>query len=257
MNQWKKLIKPFDERRDLALPGNSEQTVEFAVWHFLEKAKESIKARGVFAVALAGGSTPQAIYKRLSERKDIQEIDWSKVLLFWSDERCVPHTHADSNYKMAMESGIAKLPILKKNVFPMQGAGDPEVNASAYEKLIQEHVPHQKFDLVMLGMGDDGHTASLFPKTHGLHPNARLAIANFVPQKDVWRLSLTFDCINESRLSAMYVMGASKAEMIKRVLMGPYDPDLYPAQRVGTSAHKALWVLDNSAAAKLRMKDEG
>jgi 6-phosphogluconolactonase len=250
----KKIIRPFDERRDLAIPGNQEESVEFAVRHFLEIAKSAIAKRDCFTVALAGGSTPKAIYRQLVKSKEIDEIDWGKVLVFWSDERCVPHTHSDSNFKMAMENGIGKLPIPEKNIFPMPGEGDPEANAEAYEKSIQKHVPYQVFDLVMLGMGDDGHTASLFPKTHGLHPNSRLVIANFVPQKDVWRLSFTFDCINEARLSVFYVMGASKAKMVQRVLAGPYDPDSYPAQRVGTPAHRALWVLDNESSSQLQVK---
>lgn len=251
-SQGEQVIKLYDERRDIAIPGDSSTTVAFAVGEFLDSATNAIEDHGYFAVALAGGSTPQAIYKQLSNPKNHKVIDWKKVLVFWSDERCVPLDHADSNYRMAMEAGIGSLPIPRKNIYPMMTDEDPEVSALAYERLIQEVVPGGVFDLVLLGMGDDGHTASLFPKTHGLHPNVRLVIANFVPQKDVWRLTLTFDCINEAHQSVISVMGASKAKAVYQVLAGPYDPDSYPAQRVGTAEHKALWILDRDAASLIK-----
>lgn len=246
----------FDERRDVIVPGDYKTTIRYCVELFLKIAQDAIKDHGYFAVALSGGSTPKAIFHGIlaSEQKDL--VDWSRVLLFWSDERCVPHSHPDSNYRMAMESGFSKLPIPKENIFPIEGEGDLEVNAKNYEKLIREKIPSKTFDLVMLGMGDDGHTASLFPKTHALHPNERLVVPNFLPQKDVWRMTLTFDCINSARNIILYVLGANKAKMVKQVFTGPYDPDTYPVQRVGTAAHMALWILDNDAADDL-FKDKG
>jgi 6-phosphogluconolactonase len=117
--------------------------------------------------------------------------------------------------------------------------------------LVEKILPNGVFDLVMLGMGEDGHTASLFPKTHGLHAEDRFVIANFIPQKNVWRMSLTFECINAARNIVIYVLGKSKASMVKQVLSGPYQPDDLPIQRVGTREHKALWVFDNAAAENL------
>lgn len=247
-SQWEQVIQPYDERRDIAIPGDQAATIAFTVSHFLDTAAKAIADHDYFAVALAGGSTPQAIYKQLSNPKNHKAIDWKKVLVFWSDERCVPLDHADSNYRMAMEAGFASLPIQPKNIYPMMTDEDPEVSALAYERVIQEVIPDSLFDLVLLGMGDDGHTASLFPKTHGLHPNEKLVIANYIPQKDVWRITLTFDSINAAHQSVIYVMGANKAKTVYQVLAGPYDPDSYPAQRVGTAEHKALWVLDHAAA---------
>lgn len=241
------IIESYDERRDIVVPGNAEKTILFSVNHFLTTARNSIQNQGYFAVALSGGSTPKAIYQTLAQHPEKTTIDWSRVLLFWGDERNVPLNHSESNYHMAMEAGFKKLSIPTKNIFPMPVQGDLEKGALQYEKLIQEKIPRKKFDLVMLGMGEDGHTASLFPFTHALHAINRLVVANYIPQKNTWRMTITFDCINTSEAPVFYVMGGSKAAMVKTVLTGPYQPDLYPSQRVGTSNGKALWVLDNEA----------
>lgn len=248
---WQNQISSYDERRDLVIPGDSKTTLDFCVAQFISIANEAISKRGIFTVALSGGSTPKAIYQRLADPEHRSAIDWKRVLLFWSDERCVAPTDPESNYHTAMEAGFSSLPLLPENIFRMQGEIEPEKSATLYENLIIEHVPHHSFDLVMLGMGDDGHTASLFPKTHGLHASGRLVIANFVPQKHTWRLSLTFDCINSGKYITIYVLGKSKAEMLAKVLTEPYDPDLYPSQKIGTRTHKALWIVDQEAASKL------
>lgn len=246
--QYQKNVKNFDERRDIAVPGDDQATLQFCVDHFLSIGAESITNHGYFAVALSGGSTPKEIYKRLALPENRKRLDWSKVMVFWSDERYVPHNDPKSNYHMAMENGIAQLPISKNNIFAVPTSEDPETDAKTYEEIILSKIPSGIFDLVMLGMGEDGHTASLFPKTHGLHPNERLVIANFIPQKDCWRITFTYDCINSANHIAIYVLGKSKAAMIKRVLTGPYDPDMLPIQRVGTEKHKALWIADKDAA---------
>lgn len=248
-------IVSFDSRRDIARPGDKEATLEFCVDHFNACAGEAIQKRGSFYVALSGGSTPKAIYQALASPENIEKIDWSNVYLFWSDERCVPADDPDSNFKMAMDNGIGMLPIPKSQVFRMKGELHPEESAKEYDAIIQAEVPDQTFDLVMLGMGDDGHTASLFPKTHGLHPIKREAIANYIPQKDTWRLTLTFDCINRARNIVVYVLGAGKAETLSRVLTGEDDFDLLPSQRLGSTAHKALWVVDDEAGQQLNCGD--
>lgn len=234
-----------DVRRHVIVPGDHDQTLLYSIENWIEIAKEAIKRQGYFAVALSGGSTPKAIYAGLAKRSD--DLDWSKVLLFWSDERAVSKEDPQSNYRMAMES-LGTLPILPENIFPMNGLGDLEENAKKYENLINEHIPSKKFDLMMLGMGDDGHTASLFPKTHGLHAPERTVIANFLPDKDVWRLSVTFDCINHSQKTVLYILGAGKAEMVKKVFSKPHEGDLLPVQNVGTDKNPALYILDEAAA---------
>lgn len=247
---WKDNLKAFDERRDLIVPGDQKQTIQFCVDHFITVANEAINSQGIFTVALSGGSTPKTIYQQLANEKNRSQIDWSKVFLFWGDERCVPMDHPESNYRMAMEAGFATLPIPKSHIFPMPATGDVEQleqGAEQYEKLIVQHVPKCSFDLVMLGMGEDGHTASLFPKTHGLHTVGKLVIANYIPQKQCWRMTLTYECINDAKNIAIYVLGESKAKMVKEVFTTAYDPDTLPIQKIGTPTHKALWIVEQSA----------
>lgn len=241
-------VHTFDERRDVVIPGNHEETLLYAINHFIELANKTIEADGYFSVALSGGNTPKSIYEGLSSQKNKNKVNWDKVLLFWSDERYVPHNHPDSNYLMAMDAGFSSLPIPSENIFPVPINGNWETDAKKYEKLITKKIPSQKFDLVMLGMGDDGHTASLFPMTHGLHSNQRLVIANFIPQKDCWRITLTYECINDASHTAIYVMGKNKASMIEKVFTSPFNIDQLPIQGIGTEEHRALWIMDEDAA---------
>jgi len=247
---WKQQIKPVDSRRDIAILGSQDETVRFCVKHFIAVANESINDHGSFYVALSGGSTPKVIFQQLAQPEYRHEVDWSKVMLFWSDERSVPPTDLDSNYRMAMDAGFSSLPVLPEHIFRLHGELDPQKAADEYNDLIQERIPNQQFDLVMLGMGGDGHTASLFPGTDGLKVENRFIIANYVPQKDAWRLSFTFKLINQARHIAFYAMGGGKAEMLKRVLSKPESPPL-PSQNVGTEKTKALWIVDREASAQL------
>jgi 6-phosphogluconolactonase len=244
---WRQSIQAFDTRRDLIVPGDHQSTLQFCTDHFLMIGHEAIEDHGYFAVALSGGSTPKAIYQSLADPLHRTKLDWGRVWLFWSDERSVPPYDPESNYYMAINAGFGNLPIPPQNIHRMQAEGDIEQGALAYEKLIRSKLPDTRFDLVMLGMGEDGHTASLFPKTHGLHAEERLVIANYIPQKSTWRMTLTFECINAGRDIAIYVMGKSKREMVKHIFTGPYEPDELPIQRVGTPEHKALWILDQEA----------
>jgi 6-phosphogluconolactonase len=207
--------------------------------YFCDKANEAINKRGAFYVALSGGSTPKNIYQRLAkEYKDA--LDWKKVHLFWSDERCVPLDHPDSNYKMAMDCGFLTLPILKENIHPFTDPDD-------YERLLEKN----PFDLVLLGMGDDGHTASLFPKTHALHSGQSLAVKNFLPEKEVWRLTLTFKAINQARMLLVIITGKDKAKMLKQIMNGPQDPNTFPIQGIGKEGLIPLFLVDKEAASLL------
>lgn len=248
---WKNEIKNFDQKRDIIIPGDQSQTIDFCVKQFIEIARTAIQERGLFTVALSGGSTPNAIYKELSREPYKRQLDWKKVHLFWSDERPVPPDDSESNYHNSMQAGLAALDIPSEQIFRMKAEDDLEEGALAYELLIREIVPSLSFDLVMLGMGEDGHTASLFPHTHGLHTNNRLVIANYVPQKQTWRMSFTYECIHNAHQIVIYVLGKNKAEIIAKVLAGHYSPDDYPIQKIGTSKHKALWILDRGASEKL------
>ena len=239
-----------DERRKIALPGDQELTLAFATDLWIEIANESIQDHGFFAVALSGGSTPKKIFQKLCTLEE--RVDWSKVFLFWSDERSVPPTHHDSNYKMAIEEGgLSKLPIPKNQIFRMVAEENIEANSKAYEDVILDKLGSHPFDLIMLGMGDDGHTASLFPYTMAIKIKGRLVVPNFIPQNNTWRMTFTYECINRSRHICIYVMGASKAEILEKVLLGSVNPDEYPSQLIGTLSNPALWIIDSEAGKNL------
>ncbi|MFZ0566033.1 MAG: 6-phosphogluconolactonase [Chlamydiales bacterium] len=241
-----------DKRRIITLPGDVEATLHFSVQKWIEVAQESIDDHGFFAVALSGGSTPKNIFKRLSESEMASKIDWSKVFLFWSDERSVPPDHTESNYHMAMEEGgLGKLGIPSDQIFRMVAETDIEANAEAYEKIILETLGGRPFDLVMLGMGDDGHTASLFPHTKALTAIGQLVVANHVFQKNTWRMTLTYECINRARYVCVYVIGKNKAKTLEKVLTSPFNPENYPSQLIGTAANRAIWIIDDEAGSLL------
>jgi 6-phosphogluconolactonase len=241
---WNATPQFYDERRDIAMPGDRVATIRFCVEHFISVANENISQKNSFVVALSGGSTPAAIFKSLSSNENRNKVDWSKVVLFWSDERAVPPSDKDSNYHMAMESGLNNLPLVTSRIFRMKAEENIEENALIYENQIREIIPTGFFDMVMLGMGEDGHTASLFPQTHGLHSGNRLVVANFIPNMNCWRMTLTFKCINQANNIVIYAMGNGKADILKKVLNGPYIPDNLPIQKVGSLKNKALWILD-------------
>lgn len=244
-------IHPFDDRRDIIIAGSQDDTISFCVKDFIRIANEAIKARGLFSVALSGGSTPHAIFERLAKKENAGRIAWDKVLIFWSDERSVPPEDPESNYRMAFDSGLRLLPIPPSNIYRMKAESNIQENAAAYEELIKKNVPAQTFDLIMLGMGDDGHTASLFPHTEGLDVKDHAVIANYIPQKKTWRMTFTFAQIHKARNIRLYVIGAKKAEMLNKVLHSPFQPHELPSQAVGTSLCKSLWVADQAAASTL------
>lgn len=243
--------RTFDERRDVLVIGDRQKTFAYCVEHFIEVGNKAIEDHGFFYVALSGGSTPKGIFNLLATPENRKRLPWDKVVLFWSDERSVPPDDPESNYRMAMDAGIATLGIPKDAIFRMVAEENIEANAEAYEKIIESKVPSASFDLVMLGMGDDGHTASLFPHTHGLHSNDKLVVANFVPAHDTWRMSLTYECINAAKNIVIYVIGKGKCQTLQAVLTGPYSPEDLPIQKVGTPEHRALWIVDRDAAADI------
>lgn len=244
-------IEPFDERRDLLIPGDETATLDLCVRHFISTAREAIQNHGSFFVALSGGSTPKKIYQTVTSSPHKEQIDWSKVYLFWSDERSVPPEDPESNYKMALDAGFSNVPIPKDQIHRMVAEENIEANALAYEKTIQNTLQDRPFDLVILGMGEDGHTASLFPQTEGLKAENRLAIANYVPQKNTWRMTLTYDALNSALNTAIYVIGESKKDTIAQIFESELNPQRYPIQLIGTKDSKALWIVDEAAASSL------
>ena len=248
--------RAWDERREIIVPGDHTMTLIFCVEHFIALSKQAIKDHGAFFVALSGGSTPKAIFEKLSSPPYDQMIEWSKLHLFWSDERAVPADHPDSNYHMAMQAGLSKMPIPKEQIHRMPAEEKIEENALHYEQEIHTALKGRPFDLVMLGMGEDGHTASLFPHTQGLNVEDKLVIGNFIPDKKTWRMTFTYACINCALNIAIYVLGAAKKEMLAEVLLSPNQFERYPVQRVGTTSRRALWIADEAAAEELIAKKE-
>lgn len=245
----------FDSRRKISILPSKTSAITFAAEQWILFAKEAIAKKGSFSCALSGGSTPHGIYQILADYQKT-DLDWKKVFLFFSDERAVPHDHPDSNFRMAMEAGLSRLPIPKSQIFPMDGVGDLKANAFNYENLLKSHLKNHRFDLMMLGMGDDGHTASLFPNTDALHAQGRLVVSNFLPDKNVWRLTVTYECINASEKINVYILGKSKAPVLKKVLLGPLVPDILPVQKVGTESNTALFILDQESAGTTFFKEE-
>jgi 6-phosphogluconolactonase len=217
-----------------------------------------VAKRGVARLAISGGSTPQATFKLLADPAGpfAKTVPWDKLQLFWVDERCVPPTDKDSNYRMTNEAMLAKVPLGPEQIHRMEGELEPEVAAARYEAAIRtafrlEGAETPVFDLVLLGMGDDGHTASLFPHTKALHELGRLVVANHVPQKDTWRITLTLPVINRGREVAFLIEGAGKADVLHDVLLGEYDPESKPSQLIRPASGGLTFLLDAAAAAKL------
>lgn len=252
-SKWQSCIKNLDARRNVALPGNHDQTIDFCVEYFIEQAKQAIVHKGFFTVALSGGSTPKAILTKLTLPENRDRVEWDKILFFFGDERSVGPDNPDSNYKMAMDYALKELQIPLDHIFRMVVEKDPDENAKKYEELILEKVPNAEFDLITLGMGDDGHTASLFPHTDALKVEHKLVTPNEVPQKQTLRMSFTYDCINQAHNICLFVLGKNKADILPKVLQGDYQPLEYPSQKVGTESHKALWILDNESSTHLKL----
>ncbi|WP_026442687.1 6-phosphogluconolactonase [Pseudacidobacterium ailaaui] len=229
-----------------------------AAEHFLKTVQEAVAAQGKARIAISGGSTPKRTFELLAnpEERFLQAMPWDRLELYWVDERTVPPTDQDSNYRMTREALLEKVPLKPEQVFRMEGELDPEEAAARYESLIRnnfrlEGAEVPRFDLVQLGMGDDGHTASLFPHTQAIHELGRIVVANHVPQKDTWRITLTWPVLIEASEVFFLIGGKDKAEPLHRVLQGPYDPETLPSQLVRPKSGKLLLLLDKDAAALL------
>ncbi|MEJ7654010.1 MAG: 6-phosphogluconolactonase [Chloroflexia bacterium] len=219
---------------------------------FIAAAQKAVEERGRFVVALAGGSTPDGAYRLLSAGTD-SPVEWERVSLYWSDERCVAPDHPDSNYGAAKRALLDRLDLQPTQVHRMRGEEEPTRAADMYEAELRADVVGDppRFDLVMLGMGDDGHTASLFPHSAALDVMDRLISANHVEKLGADRLTFTTPLINAARMVMFLVTGEGKAAALREVLEGEQNAHEYPSQLVAPTNGRLLWVVDEAAAGSL------
>lgn len=230
-----------------------EATLHTLANYFVARAAEAVAARGRFAVALSGGSSPKKLYALLASSAYRAQVDWANVYFFFGDERNVSLTDPQSNYLMAHTALLAPLDIADDHVFAFDTTLPPAEAATAYTQTIQAFFSPKpaRFDLILLGLGDNSHTASLFPHTGVLQATVAEVQAVFVPEVDMYRLTFTAPLINQARAVAFLVFGADKAAAVRRVRQGPRDTEEFPAQLIMPAPGERHWFLDEAAAADL------
>jgi 6-phosphogluconolactonase len=244
--------------QEIRVLADANSIARTAAAEFLEAVRDAVCEKDSFTVALAGGSTPKALYELLATNPLLQaKVPWSKMQFFFGDERHVPPDNPDSNFRMANESMFGKAPVDPKQVHRIKGEKPNAAQAAEeYEqelrtsfKLQADQLP--RFDLVLLGMGPEGHTASLFPGTKALNEERRLVVSNWVGKLYTDRITLTPPVLNNAARIVFMVHGKEKAPALKAVLEGPYEPDQLPAQMVKPKEGKVLWLVDPTAAGML------
>jgi 6-phosphogluconolactonase len=241
------------EIRTLTTP---QELFAAAAEEVVRTANEAVAQRGRFTIALSGGSTPKSLYNLLATNARTA-LPWDRMFFFWGDERHVPPTDPDSNYRMADETLLSKIPVLAGNVFRIKAENpDAAAVAEAYEQTILKffqlksgEVPN--FDLILLGMGPDGHTASLFPGTSALQEKSHLVVANWVEKMKTHRITLTLPVLNAARCVTFLVSGTDKASVLRAVLEEDVPAEQYPSKLVRPAAGKLIWLMDRAAASQL------
>jgi 6-phosphogluconolactonase len=239
-------------------PGPAE-VAKAAAELFLDQALEAVEQRGVFSVALSGGATPARLFELLTQPGVVEKVPWEKVAVFWGDERAVPPDHPDSNFRAAKALLLDLVPLQRDNIFRISAELDPRLAAGRYEKRLlsflgfegDEHPEledGQGLDLIFLGMGGDGHTASLFPHTPALNETDRWVVGNYIDQLGTWRVTMTAPFINSARKVVFLVVGGGKKTRLKDVLEGPRDPATLPSQLIGPRKGELIWIVDEAAA---------
>ena len=241
---------------------DAEALARRAAQYFVEMAGEAVAAYGRARIAISGGSTPKAAFQLLADPNQPWRwrMPWDSLDLYWVDERAVPPEAADSNYRMTREALLDHVPLRPEQIHRIEGELDPELAANRYESELRntfriEGAESPRFDLVALGMGDDGHTASLFRHTEALREITRLVTANHVPQKDTWRITLTWPVIDHASSVFFLIAGEDKAAVLKEVLTGPRDPERLPSQLIWPASGILTFILDKAAAALLPATD--
>jgi 6-phosphogluconolactonase len=240
---------------ELQLLTDAEALYRVAAERFVRHARAAVQLSGRFTVALSGGSTPRAMYRLLALDQPMRsEVPWDKVHFFWGDERHVPPDHADSNYRMVHAELLSKVLVPELNVCRILGEQrDADLSAQQYERTLQAFFqlsPGQlpRFDLMLLGLGEDGHTASLFPGTTAVHEKERLVAANWVRKLHVHRITLTVPVFNNAACVIFLVAGGHKATALRAVLEGVPEPKWLPAQLIRPRDGELVWLVDRAAA---------
>lgn len=213
-------------------------------------AAEAIGLNDTFSLSLSGGSTPKLLFDLLATEPYRSRIEWKRTQIFFCDERCVPSEHTDSNFRMAHESLLSKVPIPSEQIHRMRGEIEPNEAAKEYGLMLKERFADRGVDLALLGMGDDGHTASLFPGTPAVIELEHRVVAQLVQKSTTgvsWRITMTAPFLNRSRQILFLVAGASKAARLSEVLEGPHDPARLPAQLIDAELTHVAWLVDVAA----------
>ena len=247
---------------DIDISTHPEALHRRAAEEFVRHAEAAVRKQGHFSVALSGGSTPKSLYALLANKGDTfrVQVPWDKVHFFWGDERHVPPDHPDNNYRMAHEAMFSKVPVPTAHIRRIEGENpDADTAAVAYEQTLRDHFRLQsgqlpRFDLVLLGMGPDGHTASLFPGTQALHEQQRLVVANWVEKFNTFRITFTVPVLNNAAAVVFLVSGEDKTDMLRTVLEGEKQPEHYPSQFIRPTNGELLWLVDEAAARLLEHK---
>ncbi|MDT5122501.1 MAG: 6-phosphogluconolactonase [Acidobacteriota bacterium] len=240
--------------RQILIFDNAADVARAAADRCVEIAHAAIDERGRLSIALAGGSTPKRAYELLASDDYKAQLDWSKVHIFFGDERCVPPDDAESNYRMANEALLSRVAIPPQNIHRMQGVGDAVANARLYEDELRaffNDAEWPRFDLILLGMGDDGHTASLFPNSAALNEQQAWVAANWVEKFGVYRITLSLPAINHAAHIAFLVTGENKAERLAEVLGEAQSDEPLPSQLIHPLDGSLEWLIDKAAARKI------
>ena len=237
----------------LKIFADPEELSQFAARQFSTLAQEAINRNGRFTVALTGGSSPRRLHQLLTSPPYREQIPWQKVHIFWGDERYVPLTDDRSNAKMAFDTLLHHVDVPENQVHIMTNDLPPEVFASQYEQIIKSYFQGAPpiFDLILLGMGEDGHTASLFPETEVLQEKEKLVSSLYLPSQSIHRITMTAPLINQASQVIMLVFGKKKAETLQQVLKGPYQPEHLPVQLIQPENGEQTWLIDEEAASHL------
>jgi 6-phosphogluconolactonase len=222
---------------------------------FIREAVGSIRTHGRFTVALSGGSTPSGLYRLLADEPFRGQVDWAKTFVFWGDERCVPPDDEGSNYRQAYNILLKHVPIPEENILRVKGELEPAEASDDYAQVLKHFaapgLDWPRFDLVLLGMGEDGHTASLFPGSPVEADSPTLAVRGDYQGRPAQRVTLTPQVFNSARTIVFLITGENKASTLKEVLRGAHKPELFPAQRIQPTDRKLIWLVDEGAASQL------